>query len=732
MCLLLAGVTLFDTYDHTKPTDFDVTPTQGMELPGESAKNIRVGLLSHMEADRLRYVQSLDLLNEQLDDDEDDKMWKCMGVLNHKVRTNDPEDVHIKVKAMWLNGERSWVRADAIRLQDPYPLIKYAMRSNITHLEDWKWVQEYSKDPDRLANMTNAFKTAVKGPRFKFGTEVPRNAKHALELDQLNGNDLWKEAMDKELRQINDYKTFRAIDPGETLPIGYKKIPYHMVFDVKFDLRRKARLVAGGNWTDPPKEDIYSGVVGLETIRLGFLLAEMNNLESCAADIGNAFLYGKTREKVYITAGPEFGEMQGRTLIIDKGLYGLRSSSARFHEHLSEKLTKMGYQPSKADPDLWIRDMGDHYDYIARYVDDLVSWSKDPMKVMEELKRDYILKGVGVPEYYLGGNVDILDETWKADDVTTALSAKTYIKNVTEKFEQMLGGELKTFKTPMSDLYHPEMDDSPLLDAKGASQYRAFIGSGNWVITLGRFDVHYAIQSLSRYSMAPREGHLTAVKRVFGYLKKYNKGKVVIDKSHRDTSQHVTPEYDTWKELYPEAEEEMPPDMPQPRGTKARMTVFVDADHAHDLVTRRSVTGILLFVNNTPVRWFSKRQKTVETSTYGSELVAARIATEMIMEMRYVLRMLGVPVDGPTLMLGDNMSVVLNTTVPSSVLKKKHNAIAYHRVREAIAAGIMRFAHIPSETNYADILTKPLPSEKFHNLVQPLLFRQPTMRRTSV
>ena len=155
------------------------------------------------------------------------------------------------------------------------------------------------------------------------------------------------------------------------------------------------------------------------------------------------------------------------------------------------------------------------------------------------------------------------------------------------------------------------------------------------------------------------------------------------------------------------------------------MTVYVDADHAHDLVTRRSITGIVLMLNNTPVRWVSKRQKTVESSTYGSELVAARIATELIMELRYTLRMLGIPIDGGALILGDNMSVVLNTTVPSSVLKKKHCAIGYHRVREAIAPNILRFSHIPSTSNLADVLTKPLSNQVFYQLIKPILFRAP-------
>jgi hypothetical protein len=108
------------------------------------------------------------------------------------------------------------------------------------------------------------------------------------------------------------------------------------------------------------------------------------------------------------------------------------------------------------------------------------------------------------------------------------------------------------------------------------------------------------------------------------------------------------------------------------------MTVYVDADHANDPVTRRSITVILVMLRNMPMRWISNRQKTAEKSIYDSELVALRIATELILEIRHMLRSLGVALDGPALMLGDDMSVVLNTTVPSSVLKTKQNSIACH------------------------------------------------------
>jgi hypothetical protein len=231
-------------------------------------------------------------------------------------------------------------------------------------------------------------KTALDGnnPKYKFGVQVPRSVTHAYYLDKINGNSEWRDAIATELKQISDYKTFRMLKHSESLA-EFQKIPYHVVFDVKFDLRKKARLVAGGNHTEPPKEDIYSGVVDLMSVRLGYQIAKMNGLKVCAADIGNAFLYGKTREKVYIIAGKEFGAQTGMPLVIEGGLYGLRSSAARFHEHLSAKLRIMGFTPSRADPDFWIKDCGTHYEYLATYVDDVLSFSKDPLAVITELKR---------------------------------------------------------------------------------------------------------------------------------------------------------------------------------------------------------------------------------------------------------------------------------------------------------------------------------------------------------
>ncbi len=229
--------------------------------------------------------------------------------------------------------------------------------------------------------------------------------------------------------------------------------------------------------------------------------------------------------------------------------------------------------------------------------------------------------------------------------------------------------------------------------------------------------------------MQPRTGHIEAAIRVFGYLKKFIKGQILIDPVIPDMSHLNMVDCDNWKEFYPDLEEELPYDMLKPKGKPAQITIYVDADHARDKVTQRSITGVIVLVNGTIVRTFCKRQSTVETSTYGSEMIAARIATEFGLVYRYALRRLGVPLLGPNLMLGDNKSVIISCTFASSVLKKKHQACAWHRVREAIAGKIVKFCHIDSKLNLADILTKPLNYTTAYPLLQRSIMAKPEIDR---
>jgi len=159
-------------------------------------------------------------------------------------------------------------------------------------------------------------------------------------------------------------------------------------------------------------------------------------------------------------------------------------------------------------------------------------------------------------------------------------------------------------------------------------------------------------------------------------------------------------------DFYPDAREELPVKMPEPLGDPVQVLAFLDANHAGNMKSSRSHTGILIYINQAPIVWYSKRQNTVEASSFGLEYIALRICTEMVEALRYKLRCFGVPVEGPADVLCDNQSVVTNSSVPTSVLNKRHNAICYHRVHEAQAAGVIRVGWIEGKENVADLFTK--------------------------
>src|SRR5688500_7007347 len=144
-------------------------------------------------------------------------------------------------------------------------------------------------------------------------------------------------------------------------PVDHKRVPVHFVFDVKFDLRKKARLVAGGDLTQQVFNDSpYSGIASLKSVRTCIFLANLNGLDLCAADVENAYLEAETKERLFVIAGPEFGPLEGHTLVVHKALYGLRSSGTRWAEKLADSLRAMGFTNSYADPAIWMREQDNH------------------------------------------------------------------------------------------------------------------------------------------------------------------------------------------------------------------------------------------------------------------------------------------------------------------------------------------------------------------------------------
>ena len=213
---------------------------------------------------------------------------------------------------------------------------------------------------------------------------------------------------------------------------------------------------------------------------------------------------------------------------------------------------------------------------------------------------------------------------------------------------------------------------------------------------------------LSTHLASPRIGHLEQVFHPFGHLKDSSKRKLGFDPGHPKIDINQFHNFD-WQDFYKGLKGSIPLNMPKPRGNSVSTHCFLGSNHAGNKVTCRSQTGILIFVNKSPIVAFSKRQNTVETSTFGSDFTALNNAIKLVEDLRYKLRMFGVTTEGPNNVFCENELVYKNVSTPELVLKKNHRSIAYHQCCEADAASTIRIAKEPTATNFSDLFTKMFP-----------------------
>ena len=253
-------------------------------------------------------------------------------------------------------------------------------------------------------------------------------------------------------------------------------------------------------------------------------------------------------------------------------------------------------------------------------------------------------------------------------------------------------GAAKDLLSPLDHEDHPKLDDSPLCGPDDTAKFQSLIGACQWMISLCRFDIAHAIMSLSRFRHCPRQGHIDRLKRVCGYIRKFPQGAIQFHMGipdHESIFGEQPNKYNWMETVYGCPTEEIPKDAPEPKGNLVCTSTYCDANLLHDLITGRSATGLLHFLNQTPIDHFSKCQNQVELATYGSKFMAARQAVEQIIDLHYTLHMLRVPIDRPSWLFRDNKSVVTSSTIPHSGLNKCWNALSYHKVREAVASNII-------------------------------------------
>ena len=649
-----------------------------------------------------------------------------------------------EILAQWKDGTTTWHKMKDIKDSYPVQLAEFVIQNKLEDEPAFAWWVNYTvKKKNRIISK---IKSKYWERTHKYGIRIPKTVKEALEIDAENeaagrGKEIpkWWDAIMTEMKNVRI--AFEEYEGDIKDLVGYQKVKCHIVFDVKLgeNFRRKARLVAGGHTTDAPASITYSSVVSRDSVRIALTIAALNDLDILGCDIQNAYISAPCREKIYCIAGAEFGSEKGKVMIIKRALYGLKSSGAAFRAKLADCIWDLGYRPSKADPDVWLKaatksNGQEYYEMILCYVDDVISISERPMRAIEGIKAVFKLKGdkAEIPDMYLGAGIE---------QVTTAsgvkcwtMTSEKYVKSAVTNIELKLAEDNMRLpsncKTPFSSDYHPSEDVTQELDQNGVRHFQEMIGVLRWAVELGRVDILLEVALLSTQLALPRKGHLQQAYHIFGYLKSSPRRRLYFDPEYPNISEDRFTRHD-WEDFYRDTEEEIPLDAPEPRGKAVGIHCFVDASHAPDKATRRSQTGILIFVNKAPIIAFSKRQNLVETSTFGLEFTAMKQAVEIVKGLKYKLRMFGVPLEGtlhngklqyPANIYCDNEAVYKNVTIPTSVLNKKMHGISYHFCREAVASGTCRVAKEDTLTNLADLFTKVLGQIKRESLMDRFMY----------
>ena len=283
----------------------------------------------------------------------------------------------------------------------------------------------------------------------KYGVEIPRTIKEAMNIDAKNGDTQWHDAIEKEMGNLK--VAFDILENDEHLPPGWTKASGHLVFDVRMTLERKARWVKDGHKTPEPDHSTYAGVVSRESVRIAFTYASLMNLSICACDIQNAYLQAPSSEKHFIICGPEFGlENVGKRAKIVRALYGGKSAGADYWRHVRKAVSEMNFESCKADPDIWfhpsITETGiEYYQYVLLYTDDILAISEDPERfIRDELDSCFVVKpkSIGKPTQYLGNKVTEvkLDNGITAWSFSSSQYTQNAVKNVKKNIPEVERG----------------------------------------------------------------------------------------------------------------------------------------------------------------------------------------------------------------------------------------------------------------------------------------------------
>ncbi|GJX12814.1 putative ribonuclease H-like domain-containing protein [Tanacetum coccineum] len=461
----------------------------------------------------------------------------------------------------------------------------------------------------------------------------PKKISEALE------DESWVDAMQEELLQFEIQKVWVLVD----LPYGKKAI--------------------GTKWVYRNKKDERGVVVRNKASHKDFLaFASYMGFIVYQMDVKSAFLYGKIDEEVYVSQPPGFLDPKypKKVYKVVKALYGLHQAPRAWYATLSTFLLKNGYRRGTIDKTLFIKKDKHDIILVQVYVDDIIfgstkkSWCDEFEALM---KSRFQMSSMGELTFFLG-----LQVKQKADGIF--ISQDKYVAEILKKFDF---ANVKTASTPI-ETQKPLVKDEEASDVD-VHLYRSMIGSLMY-LTASRPDIMFAVCACSRFQVTPKSSHLSAVKRIFRYLK----GK---------------PKLGLW----------------YPRVSSFDLESYSDSDYAGANLDRKSTTGGCQFLGRRLISWQCKKQTIVATSTTEAEYVAAASCCGQVLWIQNQMLDYGFNFMNTKIYI-DNESTICIVKNPVYHSKTKHIAIRHHFIRDAYEKKLIQVLKIHTDDNVADLLTK--------------------------
>ena len=491
-------------------------------------------------------------------------------------------------------------------------------------------------------------------------------------VDEALSDDGWILAMQEELNQFQRNDVWDLVPkPQHKNIIGTKWVFRNKLNEQGEVTRNKARLVAQGYSQQEGIDytETFAPVARLEAIRLLLSYAVNHGIILYQMDVKSAFLNGVIEEEVYVKQPPGFEDIKypDHVFKLKKSLYGLKQAPRAWYDRLSNFLIKNDFKRGQVDTTLFRRTLGKDILVVQIYVDDIIFGSTNASlcKEFSELMQDeFEMSMMGELKFFLGIQIN------QCKDGVYVHQSK-YTKELLKKFKLE---DCKVMNTPM----HPtcnlsKEDEGAKVDQK---LYRGMIGSLLY-LTASRPDILFSVCLCARFQSDPRESHMTAVKRIFRYLK----GTTNLGLLYRKSLDY-------------------------------KLIGFCDADYAGDRIERKSTSGNCQFLGDNLISWASKRQTTIAMSTAEAEYISAASCCTQLLWMKHQLEDYQIIANSIPIYC-DNTAAICLSKNPILHSRAKHIEIKHHFIRDYVQKGILDIQFIDTENQWADIFTKPLTVERF-------------------